>query len=176
MNHVDSGGERCWAGGAQGGVTPLFIARREAHGQVVKLLLADERVDRTHDSSWPHSGWPRRAVDACVNLVNKFIAGLVILVANLVNLCTCENLLVGGYVVLWLAFLAILPPFLGWMLAGATLVFVVPVRDPRRCSAFAVCFDSARIGLTRCLSPGVASVQASRNTVMYSSRRCSLDG
>ena len=36
---------RCWAGGAQHGATPLYIACQKGHGEVVKLLLADERVD-----------------------------------------------------------------------------------------------------------------------------------
>ena len=36
---------RCWAGGVQYGATPLFMACQEGHEEVVKLLLADERVD-----------------------------------------------------------------------------------------------------------------------------------
>ena len=38
---------RCWAGGAQGRHvhTPLFMACGWGHGEVVKLLLADGRVD-----------------------------------------------------------------------------------------------------------------------------------
>ena len=36
---------RCWAGGAQLGETPLYVACEKGHGEVVKLLLADERVD-----------------------------------------------------------------------------------------------------------------------------------
>ena len=36
---------RCWAGGAQSGETPLYRACKSGLGEVVKLLLADERVD-----------------------------------------------------------------------------------------------------------------------------------
>ena len=32
-------GGRCWAGGAQDGETPLSIARREGHAELVLLLL-----------------------------------------------------------------------------------------------------------------------------------------
>ena len=38
-------GGRCWAGGAQSEATPLSIACYEGKGEVVKLLLADEKVD-----------------------------------------------------------------------------------------------------------------------------------
>ena len=40
----DTEGGRCWAGGAQDGRTPLYIACYYGHGEVVKLLLADEMV------------------------------------------------------------------------------------------------------------------------------------
>ena len=36
---------RCWAGGAQYGATPLYIACCNGNVEVVKLLLADEWVD-----------------------------------------------------------------------------------------------------------------------------------
>ena len=42
---IDNEGVRCWAGGAQRGETPLNSACGEGHGEVVKLLLGDERVD-----------------------------------------------------------------------------------------------------------------------------------
>ena len=45
MDDIDTEGGRCWAGGAQDGATPLNIACLEGHEEVVKLLLADERVD-----------------------------------------------------------------------------------------------------------------------------------
>ena len=45
MDDVDTASGRCWAGGAQSGATPLFIACQTGHEEVVKLLLADERVD-----------------------------------------------------------------------------------------------------------------------------------
>ena len=45
MDDVDADGGRCWAGGAQWGATPLWSAGFNGRGEVVKLLLADERVD-----------------------------------------------------------------------------------------------------------------------------------
>ena len=42
---IDNEGERCWAGGAQSGRTPMSIACVNGHGEVVKLLLGDERTD-----------------------------------------------------------------------------------------------------------------------------------
>jgi len=43
-DEVATEGGRCWAGGAQNGATPLFMACYIGLGEVVKLLLADERV------------------------------------------------------------------------------------------------------------------------------------
>jgi hypothetical protein len=42
---LSAGGGRRWAGGAQGGLTPLRWACKNGHGEVAKVLLADGRVD-----------------------------------------------------------------------------------------------------------------------------------
>ena len=63
---VDTEGGRCWAGGAQNGATPLYIACGEGHREVVKLLLADERVDvnqaqKVRVGGEGERGWGERA-------------------------------------------------------------------------------------------------------------------
>ena len=45
MDDIDTERGRCWADGVQKGRTPLFMACQEGHGEVAKLLLADEKVD-----------------------------------------------------------------------------------------------------------------------------------
>ena len=63
---IDTDGVRCLAGGAQNGATPLFMACQGGRGEVVKLLLVDERVDvnqarKVRVGGEGEGGWRERA-------------------------------------------------------------------------------------------------------------------